>query len=352
MRSNSNTLKRVIERIVLLLVVACIDPSQIDIPESDNILVVEGIITTDEGPYTVSLSRTAKFGSVFDGVIGRVTGALVLVRDNEGQVAEFTETLEGIYQSPTDFRGEVGKTYTLQIETSLGARYSSLPQTIIEGPEIDSVIVRYRRDPSADPVNFVSGVEVFSQFQDPGDQRNFFLWEIEGTHIIRTFPERFSVPGPPRMPAPKDCCDRCWINENLLNQSNVFSDEQLNGQTITAPVGFLVDDGLRFTEKYYANVRQYSMNEEAFNFYTLIQSQVEIDGDLFDPPPARIRGNIINLDDPTEDIIGFFSAFGIQERAVFIDRDILEDSQRAVEILDDCRTLPTATIDPPDFWEF
>ncbi len=345
-------MKKLLQKYIWLLFIACVDPSNIDIPESDNLLVVEGVITTDEGPYTVSLSRTAKFGSVFDGVIGTVTGAVVLVRDNEGQVAEFEEIVEGTYQSPEGFRGEIGKTYTLQIETTLGERYSSLPQTINAGPEIEAVEVRYRRLPSSDPVNFVSGVEVYSQFQDPVDERNFYLWEIEGTHIVRTFPERFTVPGPPRMAAPKDCCDRCWISESLLNQTNIFSDDQVDGQTITAFAGFLQDDGLRFTDKYYANVRQFSMNEEAFNFYSLVQSQIEIDGDLFDPPPARIRGNIINLDNPTEEIIGFFAVFGIQERSVFIDRDLLEDTQRAVEILDDCRTLNTATIEPPEFWEF
>ncbi len=93
-----------------------------------------------------------------------------------------------------------------------------------------------------------------------------------------------------------------------------MSDEQQDGEEITALAGFVEDDGRRFTEKYYANVRQFSMNEAAFNFYTLIASQIQISGDLFDPPPARIRGNIVNLDTPTEEVIGFFAAFSVKER--------------------------------------
>ncbi len=227
----------------------------------------------------------------------------------------------------------------------MGVNYSSLPQTIVGGPAIDDVEIRYRRLPSSDPVNFVSGVDVYSTFQDPGDERNFYFWGIEGTHIIKTFPELFTVPGPPVTPAPKDCCDRCFVSETLTNPVSILDDEQQNGQSITALAGFLADDGLRFTERYRANVQQYSMNQEAFTFYNLIASQISIDGDLFDPPPARIRGNMVNLDDPSEDIIGFFAAFGVQERAIFIDRDFLEDKQRLVQINDDCRTLPTARIE-------
>ena len=337
--------------IFLVFLNSCVDPATIDIGESDEILVVSGFITTDEGPHRVELSRTAKFGSVFDGVISKVQDATVLVRNSGGEVIEFEEVLDGIYESPADFRAEVGETYTLQIETNLGTNYSSLPQTVVAGPEIEELEVRYRRLPSSDPVNFVSGVEVYSVFTDPPEERNFYFWGVEGTFVVKTFPELFVIQGDPDVPAPKDCCDRCWLSENNINTNQLLSDEQIDGERITSLAGFISDDGQRYTERYYANVQQYSLNEEAFNFYTLIASQVSIDGDLFDPPPARIRGNIINLDDPTEEIIGFFGAFSIQERGVFIDRSFLDDTQRLVQINDDCLTLPTATIDQPSFWE-
>ncbi len=87
------------------MLVACVDPSEIDIPEDESILVVDGTISTLPGPHRIDLSRTAKYGSVFDGVIGKVTGATVLVRNSVGDVVEFTEILDGIYVSPASFRG-------------------------------------------------------------------------------------------------------------------------------------------------------------------------------------------------------------------------------------------------------
>ena len=344
-------MKNIYKVLAILFLASCVDPATIEVGESDEIIVVSGFITTEEGPHRVELSRTAKFGSVFDGVITKVTGATVLVRDSEGQVVEFDEVLDGIYESPAAFRAEVGETYTLQIETNLGVSYSSLPQTVVDGPEIQELEIRYRRLPSSDPTNFVSGVEVYSVFDDPAGERNFYFWGIEGTYVVKTFPELFVIQGDPDVAAPKDCCDRCWLSENNVNTTQLLSDDQLDGERITSLAGLITDDGQRYTERYYANVQQYSLNEEAFNFYSLVASQVSIDGDLFDPPPARIRGNIINLDDPTEEIIGFFGAFSIQERSVFIDRSFLDDTQRLVQINDDCLTLPTATIEQPSFWE-
>ena len=44
--------------IILIMPLACIEPYSVIISDSDQVLVVEGMITNDPGPYTVYLSRT------------------------------------------------------------------------------------------------------------------------------------------------------------------------------------------------------------------------------------------------------------------------------------------------------
>lgn len=72
--------------ILLLLPVACIDPFKVAIPEGQQLLTIEGIIHSGAGPHTIILTRSATYGSVFEALIRPVSGATVVIRDNEGRI--------------------------------------------------------------------------------------------------------------------------------------------------------------------------------------------------------------------------------------------------------------------------
>jgi hypothetical protein len=89
--------------LLLLLPVACIDPYQVDIQSGEQLLTIEGLITSGPGPHRVKLTRSDTYGSVFEGLIRPVTGATVVIRDDQGQVT-FLEELgieRGAYHTPS-----------------------------------------------------------------------------------------------------------------------------------------------------------------------------------------------------------------------------------------------------------
>ena len=362
--------------ILLTLIYGCIDPIELDISEELRILVVEGFISTGPGPHQIKLSKGAKFGDILNALIKSEVGADVWIRDNDGNVTFLTEVSpgtyltpdhgnitfidevrsEGTYFTPDDWRAELHKSYTLNIITGAGAQYTSSPETIVPVAPIDSLILQFKKIPTADPAIFISGVEVFARFQDPPDSRDFYIWRNNGTYIIETHPELFTIrnifnPGMP-IPAPKDCCSICWIFEfNADFSIKILNDKNSNGTINTELAAFIPDDGLRFHSKYMAVIRQLSISSEAHAFFDLLEKQLSIDGDIFDPPPATIRGNMINLDNPEENVIGYFHASDVSIDTIFIERSVLEDFQNARQINDDCRVLRLATVDKPDFWE-
>ena len=75
-------LKRLIY-LLLILPIACVDPYQVTVPEGEQLLTVEGIISTGQGPHSITLTRSATYGSIFEGLIRPVALATVVVRDNE-----------------------------------------------------------------------------------------------------------------------------------------------------------------------------------------------------------------------------------------------------------------------------
>ncbi len=337
--------------LVLIMAVAvflwsCIEQLDIVTDEEVNVLVVEGHITTGEGPHTILLSKSAKYGDVFQGVVRKEENAIVRIRDESGEQTFLEEFIGGRYQTPAGFQAKVGSTYTLLITTRDGQEYISQPETIVQAPKIDSLFLRYRVIPGEVEGSFQSGVEVFSQWVDPENERNFYLWRNSGTYLINTRPDLFTIPdgNGGSIAAPKDCCAICWITEEDGDKSvRLFSDTRTNGGVNTEQVAFIEDDGGRFMDKYLIRIEQQSISGEAFEFFKLLQNQLSIDGDIFDPPPATIRGNMINISNPETPVIGYFRASDVAIDSVFIPGSLLLDTQLARQINNDCRGLPGST---------
>ncbi len=365
---------RIIFVLTGILTNSCIDQLDVNIDREESIIVVEGFITTQPGPHVIRISKSAKYGSAFTaGVITGVTNAKVFIRDQKGKVTFLNEgsgeyldaqfntivTSFGDYTTPTGFRAVVGNSYTLHIIVSSKTYYST-PQLVTKAPEIDSLILEYKELLSFDPIefasgDFVSGVEVYSQWQDPEDETNYYMWESSGTYKIYAHPWDHVLLNPfigEDIPDPLDCCAICWIHEPTSDKSIRFmKDNNSNGNLVTNLVAFIEDDGGRYMDKYYITVQQLSISEEAYLFFKLLDNQLSINGDIFDPPPATIRGNMISLENPNETVIGYFLAADVSVKSIFISKEILGDKQILKVINDDCRVLLNSTVQPPPFWD-
>ncbi len=341
--------------ILFLITNSCVDSLDITTDRKVSHLVVEGYITTLPGPHFISLSRSAKYGNVFEDVSRKEISAFVRIMDNGGNQVILEETNKGIYVTPRSFRAEVGKSYTLFVNTFNGERYSSIPEIVPKVSPIDSIIVAYKRLPSSSETEIRVGAEIFVQSMDPVDEENFYWWANSGTYFIKTFPDEFTVPnfgfGQPNLPAPKDCCAECWVTEQNGDQTlHLFKDNNSNGQRISQMAAFIEDDGGRYLEKYLVRIDQLSLTKEAYQFYNLVGQQLSITGDIFDPPPATITGNMVNLDDPDAQVIGYFFASDASRDSVFIHRDQLEVHRADLHIPDDCRLLNGSSTKRPEYW--
>jgi hypothetical protein len=336
--------------IIFVLLLACSEPVDLETPDDENLLIIEGYITDEFGPHTINISRSARYGTVFEGFIQRINNATVLIRDSKGNSTILSQSGFGEYQTPSSFRGERGETYTLLVTTSVGENFASLPTTLTSGPNLEDVIFRFEKKPTSDDLNFTTGVNVFAKWNDPEGENNYHVFFTEGIHQIFTQPEDF-VDLVARVPAPKDCCDECFIyDKNNSDGLYIHSDNNQDGREITTLAGFIEDDGKRFTGNYLLRVQMASLSDEAYAFYRLLDGQLAIDGDLFDAPPANIRGNLINLDNPQEQVLGFFGAYHSSSIIVQVPNEVIEEPARTILIPDDCRLIPNSSLDFPQVW--
>lgn len=339
---------------VFIFFYGCIDPYEVEVPEGPQYLTIEGLISTEAGPHVIRLTRGDTYGSVFEGLIRPVRRATVVVRDDLGTVTFLTEDSEnsGSYLTPAGFRAVVGRAYTLQIQLIDGEVYTSLPERVAQPTVIQELNFASVEIPVEGETNPASGVRLSVTLADPAEENNFYYWRNgPATYVLQTRPDLYTTPPPDRSPAPKDCCFTCYQSETTGNQSVfIAQDDSFNGLSTTIPVAFIPDNGRRFVDTYRVDLRQLSISQEAYRFLRLVKQQSEISGSVFDPPPARIRGNMLRLDDPEEVVLGYFMAAGESQERVYISGRELDFTQPLAIIPDDCRVVEGASINPPSDW--
>ncbi len=342
---------RYIYLLFALSLASCIDPINLRQDVEVKVLVVEGGITTEFGPHAIELTRSAQYGDVFVGTIKNEVGAKLFIRDDIGNTIRLFDDGKGVYTTPAEFRGEVGREYTLIIVTKDGTEYQSYPESISKVPEIDNVEVEYVDVPIAKEdfgSTFISGVDVYVAYKDSPEMGNYYKWETSGVYSLVTHPELFT-PAQSQVPVPKECCELCYTSE--VNASiSISSDRFYNGNNNSNNILFIEDDGVRFSEKYIIQIEQLSISKEAYEFYDLLNNQLSIKGDIFDPPPATIRGNIIGITNPDEDVVGYFRASDVKTIEYHIWSSDLPRVVPLTIIPDDCREVRNGTTTQPENW--
>ncbi len=282
------------------------------IPETDEtqeMIVVEGLVTDEAGVSTIKLSKSMPLGKRAN--VQPLKGCTVWITDDKGNNDQLHETAPGKYTTiEGQFKGEVGRKYTLDIHTNNATQrhfsYRSLPTEMKPVPPIDSVY--YEKILMSEPIPHVpkkEACQIYLNTHDPQGRCKFFRWDYTETWEIRL---PFSVP----------VNKRCWITNN----SSVINIKNTSGLAESRidryPIKFVSGETDRLRDKYSLMIRQYSLNEDEFIYWEKLQSVTEEIGSLYDITPASIPGNIFCVEDPGEKVLGYFSVSATSSKRIFV----------------------------------
>lgn len=296
----------------LLLLTTCVEPVNVDLGEPVKRLVVDGLITTKPGPYSVRLTNTAKYTSSSEGTNFVVRGAKVTLSDDTGYTEQLTEVSAGTYQtSANGIQGQIGRTYTLHIETE-GKQYESRPELLRPTTGADKVYAEFKEEaPGVE-----EGFYVYLDTQDPVQTEDFYRWNW--VHYVRENICFNEIIPPSTQPTVLDCCGNCWNIIRCNGCVNIASDTYSNGTTISRQLLAIVPYTSR--SKYFLYYEQLSLSRDAFKFWRGLEQQTNNVGGIFDAPPSIIRGNIFNVNDDTEVVLGLFGASDVKPGFINVDR--------------------------------
>lgn len=296
--SLSGTLIRiVIVAAVFFMGVGCVDEfvADVDAP-SPRPLVVDGGITSGPGPHSVTLSLAAAFEQSLEGATDRVEGADVAIvdRDTETRV-QLQETTRGRYETEEgELTGVPGHEYRLEITLPDGRMYRSQPERMPEPVSLDSTSAVYDASPA-------QRIKVLAAFDDPEDEKNYYRWSVR---VTRQYPIKSNTP--PFV---------CWARVGAAdNQFPLLDDRLVSGAAISNQVVYAVPPGPSASRMNQVDVRQLAITEEAYDFWSRVEEQVEDTDDPFSAPPGPIRGNVVAVQDTVERALGYFEVAGASRR--------------------------------------
>jgi hypothetical protein len=288
-------------------------------------LVVEGFIAG--GPTKFTLSRVIALPG--DSAIPMETKATVQVEGNDNSMYPLAETSNGVYSADTLPLNPAAQ-YRLRIQTSNGEAYLSDFAVFRSSPAIDSI--NWVQDPG--------GVNIYINAHDPANGTRYYQWEFDEVwqyHMGEFSFYRFQPQGPgyPHdtvvQRADSEYVYKCWSNAAstplLLGSSAKLAQDVIYRQRLQV----IPDGSQRLDDLYSMLVRQYALTEDAYNYLSLMKSNTESLGSIFDAQPSELKGNIHCLNNPAEPVVGYVSAGTVRQQRLFISRGQLSGWSYNVE---------------------
>lgn len=297
----------------LVIVAGCKKPYKpVVIANNASYLVVEGVINSGPDSTIIKLSRTIPLSST--SAPEPVVNAQVAIESEQGSNTPLYALGSGRYGSgPLNL--EAGVKYRLSIKTPEGQEYQS---DFVENkitPDIDSITYRVQNN----------GLQLYVNAHDPQNNTRYYRWDfVETWKYVSFYYSTWKYEnGAPvyRLPnlTPSDNIFECYKTESshqiLVGSTAKLSQDVLSMQ----PVDFIEAGSGKISFGYSILLKQYALTPEAFSYWQLLKKNTESLGSIFDAQPSSLPGNIHNISNADEPVIGYVSVCSIKSKRIFID---------------------------------
>jgi hypothetical protein len=309
--------KVLVALIVLFSLITCIEPYRPELKGYGALLVVDGLLTDENLSYSIKLSRTFQDQNTSPVL---VTDARVSVTDEDKNIFAFYNHGRGVYKSDSLlFRGNPGRKYILHIITGDGNEYESeqcLMQTV---PDIDSIWFEKDQEFFNNNTENEEGLRIYLNSK-AGNDNIYFRWAFEETWKFRIpFPKRYDYISIDKIVPLSHVKEYCWktrkSDEVIIHQVNSGSPDRINKQ----PVYFIASGKSdRLMSEYSILIKQYSVSKDEYGFWNNMKRVNESVGDIFALQPFPVIGNIRNINEPEEKVLGFFQVSAMKQKRLFI----------------------------------
>lgn len=247
----------------------CEEEVTLDLDQIGPKLVVDALVTDKPNWSWVNLTLSSAFDSKLAPRV--VNNAIVIIRDEYGLIDTFQYFDLGYYFRTDNWRGIVGRKYFLEIQYD-GELYEACSE-MLPVPQLDSINYRYGYNAESGR----TGYFISAFFQEPAEINNYYRWLYYRNDSL------------------------AWTNE-YISTDQLFSGQYVKGYEFGRKAR--LGDTVR--------IEQYSLQPEAYEFIRQLKEQKSF-GNLFDTPPANVKGNISNGG------IGLFMVSAVSSKEIVVE---------------------------------
>lgn len=335
---------------------ACLEPIDFKSLEGTQLVVIDGVFTNSVEKDQIKIGFTIEYGSQ---KFVPLSDANIRIYNSREESEILTEVRAGVYEFKKEkITGKIGEEYFLEIKLQDGRLYRSEMEQMRSVPPIDSLsfdikVEEFTNDFGVvlDSRNFFLNVHTTVNQEENQD---FFRWEVEHIYL---FPEFYNPPIPQKF---------CFVREALEPQ-NIYI---LNGGEFRKNASIQetisqkrMNHTFSFPQSY--RVFQYGITENAYRYFSNLNKVSNPNGNIFDPPPAAIQGNVYRIDQK-EQVLGYFSVAAVDTKVRFITIEDIQDDYMPFDLCNvnqfrprnydlpaecfDCLQVKNSTLEKPFYW--
>jgi hypothetical protein len=302
-----------------IVITSCIEPYFPTFSRSQtNKYVVIGQVLDIEGYQTVKISLTSQLENPTSIPL---TDCSTKITDSRGKEYLLTEYEPGSYRvwmNSSDLTP--GVEYKLNIVTPAGVNIVSEFDKMNECPNVDSVYYEREDLPTKSTSVFIQGIQFYIDLNATNTDTRYFRWDIEETYEIHAeYPKEWYYDGSLKRIVPPDYSNFvCWRTQKVKNVFTLSTQNLKVNSYKQHPLHFVDNTSSRLIYCYSLLIEQYSLSEQAYSYWEQLRINSNETGGLYEKQPLPMTGNLKNLTNPDEQILGMFYASSIKKRRIFV----------------------------------
>jgi hypothetical protein len=293
----------------------------------NNYLVVEGVINNGSDSTIVRLSKTVNIsGNVSTSGVSNCT---VSVEAEGGAAYTLNPQGNGLYALPS-LSLDAAKKYRLHIMTGDSKEYASDYVEVKKNPPIDSIGFQVKNN----------ALQLYVNTHDGSNNTRYYRWSYDETWRFHAkYQSSFMVDKGIILRPPSEASYYCFASAKSTTIVIGSSAKLTQDVIFQQPVTTIAAESEKIEMRYSIFLKQYALTKEAYQFWENLKKNTEQLGSIFDAQPSQLTGNIHNLKDAAEPVIGYVSVTNIQTKRIFIDN---------TEVPNNWRTSYPYDCGPPD----
>ncbi len=259
----------------------------------------------------MKLSRSVRLHENEDSLDNSFDGfAEVYVEDNQGRIFPFWQTSDNGVFIVNDLYLSAGDSVRLTVRLNDNTTYQSSFSAFKLTPEIDTITYTVEKD----------GLIFYVSTQDPTEQSKYYRWMYEETwEFTSRYYSNYEFVGDEVVFRTNSqelfrCWSHSWSSEVILGSSEKLSEDVIRDFPLVNVSGRTG----KFAHRYSLLVRQRTLSKQDYEFWQRQKANTENLGGLFDPQPTALTGNIRNISDSTEAVLGYFQVYSETQKRIFV----------------------------------